>query len=74
MRSRNGTTRQRQAVHKPLEATTTTMPARRMLKMGEMSMRLEDWRIGDGDRDETMDDEAVLEYEALMEKASMAYK
>lgn len=68
MRSRNGTTRQRQPVHKPLEATTTTMPARRMLKMREMR------RIGDGDRDETMDDEAVLEYEALMEKASMAYK
>lgn len=39
MRSRNGT-RQRQAVHKPLEATATTMAAQRMLKMREMSMKM----------------------------------
>lgn len=64
MRFRNGT-RQREPVHKPLEATTTTMGTPRMLKMTRNE------KAADDDID---DDGALLEDEALMEKASMAYK
>lgn len=64
MSFRNGT-RQREPVHKPLEATTTTttMGTPRMLKMTRNEKA--------ADEDDAI---AVLEDEALMEKASMAYK
>lgn len=68
MRFRNGT-RQREPVHKPLEATTTTMGTPRMLKMTRNE------KAEDEDEDDAIDDDgAPLEDEALMEKASMAYK